>query len=369
MTDRYKADAVFEGGGVKGIALVGALSEMEKRWRWENVAGASAGAVVAAFTAVGMTAADIRAVLDRIDLRHLRDEGWEDKLDRVVAMLNPLRLPLFGRVSSLLDHPISLLTEFGIFEGKRFEEMVREHLPPDVRTFGDLLHDPAAPTTGGASRYRYRLRVVASDITANRMLVLPQDIAAYGYDPDGLEIAAALRMSVSIPVFFEPYRLLNRRSGRTHLIVDGGLLSNYPVWLFDAPPGVEPEWPTFGFDLHDPADRGDGEAPWPEDVREIDNVFDFARAVWETLAAALERRHVPERHWARTVAIDSLGLKATDFDLSEDEKERLWHSGVAAARAFMVEWGDPEEGFEVWKSRYRGEVEEAQARAGERASP
>ena len=49
------ADAVFEGGGVKGIAFVGALEAAAEVGitRWVNVAGTSAGAIVAALIAVG----------------------------------------------------------------------------------------------------------------------------------------------------------------------------------------------------------------------------------------------------------------------------------------------------------------------------
>ena len=57
---------------------------MEKVWQWENVAGTSAGAIVAALTAVGMSAQDIKGVLDKINLQELMDEAWEDRLDRLL---------------------------------------------------------------------------------------------------------------------------------------------------------------------------------------------------------------------------------------------------------------------------------------------
>ena len=51
-------------------------------------------------------------------------------------------------------------------------------------------------------------------------------------------------MSMSIPFFFEP--VVHKKS----YFVDGGILSNFPVWLFDSP-GI-PEWPTFGFKFIEP---------------------------------------------------------------------------------------------------------------------
>ena len=66
-------------------------------------------------------------------------------------------------------------------------------------------------------------------------------------DPDELEIAAAVRMSMSIPIFFDPVVYHDpRKPHDQRLIVDGGLLSNFPVWLFDTPADHVPRWPTFG---------------------------------------------------------------------------------------------------------------------------
>ena len=358
MAAKYKSDAVFEGGGVKGIGLLGALSEMEKTWEWENLAGTSAGAIVAAFTAVGMSSAEIRSVLDKVDMRQLMDEAWEDKLDRFLATVSLVRfIPKFGDLSG---HVVSLLKDFGMYEGDRFEEIVRNELPKDARTFSDILYDK---DTSKASAYRYKLRVVASDITANRMIVLPQDIANYGEDPDSLEIARALRMSMSIPIFFEPVKVKNCKTGQTHLIVDGGILSNYPIWLFDAPLGEEPGWPTFGFNLYSPADKGDGLQPWPAEVKQIKNTFGFAKSIWDTMFSAIDQRYIAKRHWARTVAIDNLGVSTTDFNLGQETKDALWNSGVKAAKEFMTDWGEPQEGFARWKREYRGDVEQAQTLA------
>jgi NTE family protein len=353
-TKLHSADAVFEGGGVKGIAFLGALGIMERLWSWENVAGTSAGAIVAAFTAVGMSSQEVARVLDRVQLQELMDVNWEDKIDRLFSSVSILSgMPGVG---VLRKHAFSILKDFGIYEGNRFIDLINENLPADTLTFGNLLYDAKAAKD---SPYRYKLRVVASDVTANRMLILPQDIRYFGIDPDTLSIAEALRMSMSIPIFFEPWKLKDRK-GRTHYIVDGGILSNYPIWMFDAPVGEEPSWPTFGFDLFIPGNQMDGHLPFPEDVAETNNVLEFARGVWNTLFSAMDCRYIAKRHWARTIAIDNLNIPTTQFDLSKTDRERLWESGARAAQSFMEKWGDPEEGFAHWKLKYRGEVEMAQ---------
>jgi NTE family protein len=108
-------------------------------------------------------------------------------------------------------------------------------------TFKDLIIDEFrdAPT------YRYKLQVIAADVSRGKMLVLPRDIRDYGIAPDDLDIALAVRMSMSIPFFYEPVTLHLGGTGKECFIVDGGVLSNFPIYLFDDG-SPDPPWPTFG---------------------------------------------------------------------------------------------------------------------------
>src|SRR5690625_2849867 len=66
------ADAVFEGGGVKAIGLVGALTVAERRgYRWKRMAGTSAGAIIASLLAAGYTADEIRRIIGDLDYMSL----------------------------------------------------------------------------------------------------------------------------------------------------------------------------------------------------------------------------------------------------------------------------------------------------------
>ena len=53
----------------------------------------------------------------------------------------------------------------------------------------------------------------------------------YGITPGSFSIAKAIRMSCSIPYFFEPVKI--RSIDGMNVLVDGGVLSNFPIWLFD----------------------------------------------------------------------------------------------------------------------------------------
>ena len=119
-----RVDLVLEGGGVKGIGLVGALAVLEERgFRPQNLAGTSAGAIAAALTAAGYSAAELREILSGLDFNSFKDEGWED------------RVPIVGV-------PLSVLKDEGIFEGRRLLEWLRDLLAErGVSTFGDLVDD------------------------------------------------------------------------------------------------------------------------------------------------------------------------------------------------------------------------------------
>ncbi len=110
MANDLTADLVLEGGGVKGIGLVGAISVLEAAgYRFERVAGTSAGSIVGALVAAGMTSAEMFDVMTKLDYRRFRDP----------TVLT--RIPFVGQLLSLLVHE-------GIYRGDYVESFVAEQL-------------------------------------------------------------------------------------------------------------------------------------------------------------------------------------------------------------------------------------------------
>lgn len=312
-----KIDAVFEGGGVKGIGLVGAVVATEKEgYQFENVAGTSAGAIVASLVAAGHSGPEMRKILEELDYNHFKDPGWED------------RIPLIGPV-------ISLLTEKGVYEGNFVETFIRDLLAQKgVHTFGDLVMEAYKDDPN----YRYKLQVIAADVSRGRMLVLPRDIEEYGVRADDLNVARAVRMSMSIPFFFRPVLLQDNKTGRTSYVVDGGLLSNFPVHLFDDG-SDDPPWPTIGYKLVEPQEGK---------PRDIKGAFSLLTALFATMMEAHDARHVRELNFVRTIPVPTMGVGTTEFDLPREKSEGLYQSGYAAAQEFFARWD-----FEEYKRQYR----------------
>jgi NTE family protein len=318
------ADLVFEGGGVKGIGLAGAYCALRERGvEPKRVAGTSAGAITAALVAAGYSAEELDAILLEVPFASFKDTAWED------------RIPIVG-------HPLSVLLQRGIYEGGFFREWMRKLLEAKgVRTFGQLA-DPEATELEN----RYRLKVIVSDVTHRRLLVLPDDAASLGVEPDDLEVAYAVRMSMSIPIFFEPVMHRNPRTGVDHLIVDGGMLSNFPVWLFDADKGEPPRWPTFGMLLVE----GDPKVPVAHRVegRQSGSIIDYIKALASTMMEAHDRLYLEKATFVRTIPIPTLGVSTTEFDITPARVRAIYESGRRAAFDFLDRWD-----FEAYKAEYR----------------
>jgi NTE family protein len=316
--EEFFVDLVFEGGGVKGIGLAGAFSVLEEQgYKPQNLAGTSAGAITAALIAAGYSSMELKEIVFGLDFRQFEDPDWQD------------RIPFVGK-------GLSVLMEQGVYKGDEFLAWIRELLAAKgVHTFADLKTEWTDP------KYSSRLQVIASDTTARQLLILPRDAAHLGFVPDELEVAFAVRMSMSIPIFFKPVRVPNPQSNDEHVIVDGGMLSNFPVWLFDCEDEETPDWPTFGLLLVEP----DPEVPISERIprpepapRGVRGLVDLLSSMIHTLMEAHDRLYLEQAQYARTIPIPTLGIHTTEFDLRRERARALYDSGRQAAEAFLASW-------------------------------
>jgi len=179
-------------------------------------------------------------------------------------------------------------------------------------------------------------------------------------------VADALRISMSIPLFFAA-----RRSLRGDVYVDGGVLNNYPVKLFDREKYIPeedleghsrvPEYyqqhnealravgkeissyvynkETLGFKLDSEREiavfRDQAEPP----AEPIEDLFEYAWGLIETIMEGQASQHLHSDDWQRTNYIDTLGVKTTEFDLDDAKKEALVESGRRHTRKYF-EWYD-----------------------------
>jgi NTE family protein len=204
-----------------------------------------------------------------------------------------------------------------------------------VHTFHDLI----VPEFADQPKYKYKVQVIASDITEKRMLVLPRDAVSLGLEPDDLGVAEAVRMSMSFPIFFEPYRIKNPKTGKEHLIVDGGLLSNFPIWLFDS--DGQPEWPTFGLRLVEEDNKVSVAERLPVlsfAGKTLDPIVAYVMDLVSTALEAHDRLYIESDNFARTIPIPTMGVSTLDFTLPREKSDGLFQSGREAAKKFLSTW-------------------------------
>ncbi|MEA5153744.1 patatin-like phospholipase family protein [Raineyella sp.] len=330
-----EADLVMQGGGVKGIALVGAVEVLEERgYTFHRVAGTSAGAIAASLVAAGIPAKQMTEILRAADYSRFQDGRWWDDT-------------LIGKVIDLLLHD-------GIYRG----DYLRTWLDDQLRTYGaygrtgtfaDLAYeDPDPEHHPLPPERRFRLIVATSDISQGRLRYLPWDYPDFGREPATEPVADAVRTSMSIPFFYRPVRWATK-DGRRTWFVDGGMLSNFPIEVFDAPAGVTPRWPTFGIMLGTrPASRQGTANP-------VKGPLSFGLALLRTMMGFYDQLHIDEDGAIdRTIFIDTGTIRTTQFDLSDTDRDLLYRNGRRAAEQFLDGSGDrPGWDFEAYKAEHR----------------
>ncbi|TFJ93695.1 patatin-like phospholipase family protein [Lentibacillus salicampi] len=293
-----KIDGVFSGGGVKAYAFVGALQQIsEHNLTFERVAGSSAGAMIAAFLAAGYRFDEIDEIVQDLDTRKLLDPP---KWTTIIPF----------------SKWINLYFQLGLYKGNKLEKWIAQHLErKKVHTFYDL-------------KPGY-LKVVVSDISLGKLVVIPDDLnRIYGLNPNYFPVAKAVRMSAGFPYLFMPKKIpgkLNRKS----LIVDGGLLSNFPLWVF-RDKGHRSKRPVIGLKLSN----------WPEQKqpRDIHHALDMFHALFSTMLNAHDARYVSKSDQDNIIFIPVDHVEPTDFALTPAAKEYLIETGKKRADSFLKYW-------------------------------
>jgi len=284
--ETIEVNGVFEGGGIRGVALAGAAAAaLDAGLRFTRTVGTSAGALVAALVAAGYSGDQLSDTVCEVD--------WPGLLDPVRGS----RIPLIGRNLALVFHR-------GLYKGDRLERVWAELLADKgVRVFANL-----AP---GA------LTVVASDLNHARGVPLPEGLEHYGIDPATFSVARAVRMSAAVPFLFQPVAMRDKVTGEQILMADGAMAANFPI-------GLAPEnRPVVGFRV-----TSDGTVHPHKTIR---GPASLARAV--VIAGIRARYDLPREEIDHASIIDVPVSADLDFSISRDEARRTFDRGRAVAAA------------------------------------
>ncbi|GAA3437946.1 patatin-like phospholipase family protein [Kutzneria kofuensis] len=194
-----------------------------------------------------------------------------------------------------------------------------------VTTFGDLrLDDP----DGSMYEYQaYSLVVAATDLSRQVLVRLPWDYDQYDQPAGEQRIVDAVRASMSYPFFFRPYQFTTGKGDQVTW-VDGGLLANFPVTLFDRNDGRAPRWPTW-------AVRISATPPFVD--KPITSALGEAKGMIDTfLSVSNNQYHLDDEGIGRrTIAVDTTEVSSMDFGMTREQAQLLFDRGLAAGKAFL----------------------------------
>jgi NTE family protein len=348
---------VLSGGGIKGIAFAGAYEEIEKRYKKiGNIAGVSAGALVGALIGAGYTSRELSRIIKEFDFSTLkyRDGDYVNisMADRIITMENQKQTLSDNDFETLLhrqDYPelinikrskddfkgargnflinlIAFSKKNAFLNGEILEKWVAQLLANrGIRTFGDFrggIIDKVNPRG-------YKVRMTAVDANSGKVLVLPDDIALFNMEPDSLEVAKAVRMSTCIPFIFEPVILEKKDNNnhiKTHYIIDGGVLDNFPVWLIESTDNNN----IIGLKL---------ESKEPKGLASADKIL-------KKLLGSSHDTGVPKNSYNidNIAQINTGDISFLDFDINAEESLYLYNQGKLAVQKL----------FSIMNKKYRG---------------
>ena len=198
--------AVFQGGGCKAIAYVGAYKEAYKRGVFfSELSGTSAGSLFAAFIAAGAKPDYLEKLVREVNF----SDFIKDYKKPGLASKYFVKTVLPTELSDLSDYLTkdALVNDYGIFSMDGILEFVNKQLriltglDKDV-TFADIVPD---------------LHIVSGDLKTHKVKTWNRK------NTPNEPIAKAVCASCAIPLFFKP---IDRR------YVDGGVLCNLPNFIF-----------------------------------------------------------------------------------------------------------------------------------------
>jgi predicted acylesterase/phospholipase RssA len=351
-------DVVFEGGGAKGSAFVGALRALKEAGHGtRRLVGTSAGAISATLLAAGYSPDEmLAAVNERANgkprfasfMDHPRAADFTDeqrKKSETALALEKAHLPaLFERgiLDVLLASPIypqlfCFVECGGAFVGAAFVGWLTEKLAAKGVAATDTLASMFA-------KKGVDMTLVASDTTDMEMLMLNHRTA-----PD-VPVVWAARMSMSIPFVWREVEwqpawgsyLGRPKAGNT--IVDGGVLSNFPINLIaESVPEImgqtDPDAAlNLGLLLDErlPVPGIDVKVP-PKPIEQLKVVQRVSRLV-DTMRGAHDNDEMSRRA-AEICRLPARGYGTTEFDMAEAKMHALVEGGHAATVAHLRKRG------------------------------
>ncbi len=303
---------VFEGAGIRGIAYCGALQQMEKN-NWiknlQRVGGTSAGAVTALAVALRYNSKEIQELISHTAFNKLNDGGF-----------------LFmGGIKRMKNY-------FGWYRNKKMDEWLGRIIKaktgdPDI-TFREL-------------KEKGFLELYVTGTCLNKQQLFIFSAETY----PGMKVREAVRISMSIPLYFEAAFIDTAGNTFYHpknktgldIVVDGGITANFPIRLFDSTRYTDQSTPnrfiinneTIGLRIDtDEQIRNDQYDDPRLAALPVNSLKEYITAFYNIIIENLNRQDLTREDWSRTISISSSNVAPRIRKMKKEEIELLITNGI-----------------------------------------
>ena len=330
-----KAYAILAGGGVKGAALVGGIKAIEENnIEFVGYGGTSAGSIIAFLASVGYTSDELKKIMiEEIDFTRFLDDSaseleiLKDSLGKFFDKINNFNDEICNickireniyLMKTLAKYLKKLNQDLGLCDAKGLKQFLLERTAQKHPTFNNRTDI----TFRELQEQRcYPLRVVASDLISRQAVIYPLD------QEQGLDYSVidAVRASMSFPFVFSPVK------NDDHLLVDGGLSSNLPLFLFEEERKVN-NYPVLALDLV----VGNNTS---SDFSLNKSDYGLLKFIPDMLATALEASDGLIENLIKNIYYIPIKLPkdigTLDFEISKENRERLFDRGYRDVSSYL----------------------------------
>lgn len=292
---------IFEGGGAKGVAYLGALKAIESKnpeilnADIKKVAGTSAGAITALLVATGYTASEAHDLIYPLNY----DDLFEYPLSKITDVFEHFyKFKNWGTISDIIN---SVKNKYGVNSGVKFKNFLENTVLTKKGLKKDITFSELKKITGKS------LYVFSLDVAPGKLIEFSPD----NDDTKDSSVVDAVRASMSIPVFFQPAQVKTVELNANDFMVDGGLINNYP---FNVSYGDYDS--TMGFVFK--ADIGTDISK--DKPNALEWVLLEAMDVYNGQISLIE---ADSKIMDRTVTIDTEDVTMMSFDMNDEQKKKI----------------------------------------------
>lgn len=345
MDDTRKVmNVALSGGGVKGIAFIGAFNAIERRgYMPGDIAGVSAGSIAGAFAAAGYDSSGMWNVMDKLDFGNIEMNRLADKVPAIKSFLeyygtlenenkgiydflaSGSRIEVSGseaRIGDIFKNIVTYCKDGCLFDGDLLEDWISSALQQKgIRTFSDL----RGGAVTDANPRGYKIRMTGVDCSRLKLVTFPDDLTFYDIDPDSFEVAKAVRISTAVPFAFKPVELAKTESGKkkVYYMIDGGMLDSFPAWLLD-----NERAPGIGLKLNA------GESKLASLYKPLDIFKGLISTVHDLGIPSLKDNGATQQNLI-VGEIETGKVGFLDFKLTMADKRYLYNSGMKTANSIL----------------------------------